>query len=84
MDVVDLISFNNILFGIYPPLFVVLIIYSLRGKTISVLVGKGLVNLKFMQEKKEVDFRYGLVHIRESAESISFYGGEENDMQLLL
>lgn len=81
---VDLISFSNILFGIYPPLFVVLIVYSLGGTAISVLVGKGLVNLNFMQEKKEADFRYGLVRIRENAESIAFYGGEENEMQLLL
>ncbi|CAI9756709.1 unnamed protein product [Fraxinus pennsylvanica] len=34
--------------------------------------------------KKEADFRYGLVRVRENAESIAFYGGEENEMQLLL
>jgi ABC-type uncharacterized transport system fused permease/ATPase subunit len=37
-----------------------------------------------MQEKKEADFRYGLVRVRENAESIAFYGGEENELQLLL
>jgi ABC-type uncharacterized transport system fused permease/ATPase subunit len=37
-----------------------------------------------MQEKKEADFRYGLVRVRENAESIAFYGGEENEVQLLL
>lgn len=45
---------------------------------------QGLVNLNFLQEKKEADFRYGLVRIRENAESIAFYGGEENEMQLIL
>ena len=34
--VVDLILFNNILYGIYPPLFVVLIIYSIGGTMITV------------------------------------------------
>lgn len=43
-----------------------------------------MVNLNFMQEKKEADFRYGLVRVRENAESIAFYGGEENELQLLL
>ncbi|KAK3163289.1 hypothetical protein QOZ80_1AG0001730 [Eleusine coracana subsp. coracana] len=81
---VDLISFSNILYGIYPPLFIVLIVYSLGGTAISVFLGKNLVNLNFMQEKKEADFRYGLVRVRENAESIAFYGGEENEMQLLL
>lgn len=60
---VDLISFSNILFGIYPPLFMVLIFYSLGETTINVLAGKGLINLNFMQGKKEAGFFYGLVHI---------------------
>ncbi|KAL3322522.1 hypothetical protein AABB24_039899 [Solanum stoloniferum] len=81
---IDLISFSNILFGIYPPLFGVLLAYSLGGTALSVFLGKGLVSLNFLQEKKEADFRYGLVRVRENAESIAFYGGEENEMQLLL
>ncbi|XP_050233734.1 ABC transporter D family member 2, chloroplastic [Mercurialis annua] len=81
---VDLISFSNILYGIYPPLFVVLLLYSVGGTVISVFLGRGLVNLNFLQEKKEADFRYGLVRVRENAESIAFYGGEESEMQLLL
>ncbi|XP_062158233.1 ABC transporter D family member 2, chloroplastic [Alnus glutinosa] len=81
---VDLISFSNILYGIYPPLFLVLLIYSIGGTAISVFLGRGLVTLNFLQEKKEADFRYGLVRVRENSESIAFYGGEENEMQLLL
>lgn len=45
---------------------------------------QGLVTLNFMQEKKEAGFRYGFVRIRENAESIAFYGGEGNELQLLL
>jgi ABC-type uncharacterized transport system fused permease/ATPase subunit len=37
---IDLISFSGILYGIYPPLFVVLIVYSLGGTAISVAFGK--------------------------------------------
>uniref|UniRef100_A0A7N1A4Q7 ABC transporter D family member 2, chloroplastic n=1 Tax=Kalanchoe fedtschenkoi TaxID=63787 RepID=A0A7N1A4Q7_KALFE len=81
---VDLISFSNILYGIYPPLFVVLVMYSVGGTAISIFLGKSLVNLNFLQEKKEADFRYGLVRIRENAESIAFYGGEENEIQVML
>ncbi|KAG5550859.1 hypothetical protein RHGRI_009333 [Rhododendron griersonianum] len=82
--VVDLVSFSNILYGIYPPLFIVLLVYSLGGTAVSVFLGRGLVTLNFLQEKKEADFRFGLVRVRENAESIAFYGGEENEMQLLL
>jgi ABC-type uncharacterized transport system fused permease/ATPase subunit len=37
---VDLISFSNILYGIYPPLFIVLLVYSIGGTAISVFLGK--------------------------------------------
>ncbi|KAL8171042.1 hypothetical protein V2J09_022846, partial [Rumex salicifolius] len=81
---VDLISFSNILFGIYPPLFIVLLVYSIGGTAISIFLGKGLITLNFFQEKKEADFRYGLVRVRENAESIAFYSGEGNEMELLV
>ena len=42
------------------------------------------MNLNFLQEKKEADFRFGLVRIRENAESIAFYQGEKNEIELLL
>lgn len=38
--VIDLISFSNILHGIYPPLFVVLLIYSIGGTAISTFLGR--------------------------------------------
>lgn len=81
---VDLISFSNILYSIYAPLFIILVVYTLGGTAISLLLGKGLVNLNFMQERKEADFRYALVRIRENAESIAFYGGEGNEIKLLM
>ncbi|KAL2644635.1 hypothetical protein R1flu_012222 [Riccia fluitans] len=82
--VIDLISFSGILYGIYPPLFGVLIVYSIGGTALSVALGKGLVGLNFMQEKREADFRYGLVRVRENAESIAFYAGEGSEINLLL
>ena len=34
------------------------------------------MTLQFDQLRYEADFRYGLVHIRNNAESIAFYAGE--------
>ncbi|CAI5463569.1 unnamed protein product, partial [Closterium sp. Yama58-4] len=104
--ILDLISFSGILYSIYPPLFAVLLAYSLGGTAISVYLGRvsaasmplpcltslplshsrsqELVGLNFLQEKKEADFRYGLVRARENAESIAFYGGERSETRLLL
>ncbi|CAM6120220.1 unnamed protein product [Calypogeia fissa] len=81
---VDLICFSSILYGIYPPLFLVLISYSFLGTICSVLLGKSLVGLNFTQEKTEADLRYGLLRARENAESIAFYGGEKSQIQHLM
>mmetsp|Transcript_7310 Transcript_7310/g.17664 ORF Transcript_7310/g.17664 Transcript_7310/m.17664 type:complete len:821 (+) Transcript_7310:19-2481(+) len=79
----DLISFSGILFSIYPPLFVALLLYSTTGTVVSLYVGKSLVGLNFAQEAREADFRYGLVRVRENAESVAFYRGETDEKALL-
>lgn len=44
---VDLISFSNILYGIYPPLFAVLLAYSLGGTAISIFLGRVMFSFFF-------------------------------------
>jgi len=41
------------------------------------------VGLNFAQEAREADFRYGLVRVRENAESVAFYKGEQDEKGLL-
>jgi putative ATP-binding cassette transporter len=43
--------------------------------------GKPLIGLNFLQLKREADFRFGMVRIRENAESIAFYRGEAQEQQ---
>ena len=43
------------------------------------MFGKRLVGLNFNQLKREADFRYGLVHVRNNAESIAFYRKEQQE-----
>lgn len=83
-SILDLISFSAIMFSIYPPLFLALLVYALGGTAISLWLGRNLVVLNFMQEQREADFRYSLVRIRENAESIAFYKGETNEKKILL
>lgn len=82
-SILDLISFSAIMFSIYPPLFLALLVYALGGTAISLWLGRNLVVLNFMQEQREADFRYSLVRIRENAESIAFYKGEKNEKKIL-
>ena len=81
---IDLVSFSGILLGIYKPLVGVLFVYSLGGTLISAKLGQPLVGLNFAQEAREADFRYGLVRVRENAESIAFYRGEAAERSTLV
>ncbi|MEG3966964.1 ABC transporter ATP-binding protein/permease [Microcoleus sp. T2B6] len=78
-SIVNIISFTGILWSISKELSIFLIIYAIVGTTATLVFGQRLVPLNFEQLKKEANFRYGLVHIRDNAESIAFYGGEEQE-----
>jgi putative ATP-binding cassette transporter len=49
------------------------------GTSLIVFASRKLVSLNYQQLKLEADFRYGLVHIRDNAESIAFYRGEDQE-----
>ena len=72
-------SFILVLWGINGRLAQLLIVYSVVGTTLIVYASRKLVALNYQQLKLEADFRYGLVHIRDNAESIAFYGGEKQE-----
>jgi putative ATP-binding cassette transporter len=78
-SLVQLISFIGILWSISVTLVLVLAVYAVIGTVVTMFFGKKLVNLNFQQLRKEANFRYGLVHVRDNAESIAFYRGEERE-----
>jgi putative ATP-binding cassette transporter len=73
-------AFSFVLWKISSLLVWALIVYSLVGTIVSIGVfGKKLVKVNFDQLKKEANFRFGLVRIRENSESIAFYQGEQQE-----
>ena len=76
-SVIDLVSFSLILYSIQPQLFATIIGYALFGTLVTVYIGSSLLPLNFDKLRREADLRYLLVRIRENAESIAFYGGED-------
>ncbi|MEP0885100.1 ABC transporter ATP-binding protein/permease [Trichocoleus sp. ST-U3] len=79
-SVLSTIAFSSVLWGISKPLVLFLVLYALIGTLVTTVVfGKPLVRLNFEQLKKEANLRFGLVRIRENAEAIAFYQGEEQE-----
>ncbi|UCV24565.1 ABC transporter ATP-binding protein/permease [Ferribacterium limneticum] len=73
----QLIAFSGVLWAISRELVAFLLIYASAGTAITLLVfGKILIGLNFYQLKREANFRFSLVRIRENAEAIAFYRGE--------
>lgn len=55
------------------------LLYSVIGTYITHIVGRKLVNINFIQQKYEADFRFSMIRLRESAESVAFYRGEAQE-----
>ena len=76
-SILQMIAFSNVLWGISRPLVGFLVIYAVIGTVVTTgIFGKPLVRLNFEQLKKEANFRFSLIRIRENAEAIAFYRGE--------
>ncbi len=59
----------------------VALVYSIAGTLMTMKVGRPLVDLGFHQQRVEADFRFNLIRVRENAESIAFYKGEQEEQQ---
>ncbi|MGE8454864.1 MAG: ABC transporter ATP-binding protein/permease, partial [Pseudomonadales bacterium] len=76
----QLIAFSGVLWSISRALVYFLIVYAIAGTVISVfLFGRVLIGLNFSQLRREADFRFSLVRVRENAEPIAFYRGEATE-----
>jgi putative ATP-binding cassette transporter len=78
-SIVTLVSFTGVLLSISVTLSVTLVLYAIIGTVITAYIGQRLITINFNQLKQEANFRYGLVHIRDNAESVAFYQGEAQE-----
>jgi vitamin B12/bleomycin/antimicrobial peptide transport system ATP-binding/permease protein len=93
---VSLASFSVILWGLSGPAAIPLfgwgtvhipaylvwaaLLYAGLGTWLTIKLGHPLVPLNFAQQRLEADFRYALVRLRENAESVALYGGEDSEL----
>jgi putative ATP-binding cassette transporter len=60
------------------------LIYAVIGTALTHLIGRPLIQLDFMQQRYEADFRFNLVRVRENAEQIALLHGEAAERHQLL
>lgn len=80
-SIIQMVGLAGVLWTISPMLMWVLIGYATTGTAVAFLIGKRLIGLNYLQYEREADFRYGLVRVRDNAESIAFYRGERRELR---
>jgi len=79
--VFQLVGFGRVLWTISIPLVFFLFLYAVVGTAVTFGVfGEKMAALYYNQRRREADFRFGLVRIRENAESIALYRGEGQEL----
>lgn len=78
-SVMTLIGFLGVLWSVSALLVGVALAYSIVGTLGCFIIARRLVTLHYEKYQKEADFRYGLVRVRDNAESIAFYRGEKRE-----
>lgn len=80
-SLIQIIGYTGVLWSISGTLVAVLLGYAIGGTLVAFLIGKRLIGLNYLQYEREADFRYGLVRVRDNAESIAFYRGERREFR---
>jgi len=59
------------------------LVYAVVGTWIAHRIGQPLIGLNFTQQRREADFRFALVRVRENAEQIALGAGEADERHAL-
>ena len=83
-SVIELAAFSSVLWTISQGLVYFLIGYAVFSTVFTGAVfGRPLIALNFRQLRREANFRFSLVRVREHAEPIAFHDGEAREMSTL-
>lgn len=76
---IALFSFIGILWNISANLVIAVFAYAAMGSIATYYLGRPLIGLNFAQLKKEADYRYKLINVRDNAESVALYKNEAKE-----
>ncbi|HMP50595.1 MAG TPA: SbmA/BacA-like family transporter, partial [Candidatus Melainabacteria bacterium] len=83
-SILTVAAFAVVLYSISPILTWTVLGYAIFGSVVMALIGKRLIGLHYQQEELEANFRYQSVHVRNNAEAIAFFRGEDMETNGLL
>ena len=81
--ILEMTTFLIIVWTIYQQIAVVLIIYTVIGNLIAIYLNQELININQAEIESKADYNYCLTHVRNHAESIAFFQGEEQELNIV-
>ena len=78
-NIITFCAFIGILYSISIYLPICAVGYAIFGSICSYFLGRPLIGLNYSQLKKEADYRYKLINVRDNSESVAFYRGEKRE-----
>ncbi|BCL33867.1 ABC transporter ATP-binding protein/permease [Nostoc sp. MS1] len=82
--VLEMITFLAILWSLSHFAAVILVVYTIIGNLIAVYLAQELNNIKQEELEHQGDYNYSLNHVRNHAESIAFFRGEKQELNIIL
>lgn len=79
----EMVVFIVILWQISETIGVIVIVYTIVGNLLALYLGQELSQINQEQLEFEADYNYAVTHVRNHAESIAFFQGEEEESNIL-
>ncbi|MEB3189628.1 MAG: ATP-binding cassette domain-containing protein [Snowella sp.] len=79
----QMITFSIILWTISQQIAVYLVIYTIAGNLVAIYLTQELNKINQSELNYKADYSYALTHVRNHAESIAFFQGEEQEAKII-
>ncbi|WGV25107.1 ABC transporter ATP-binding protein/permease [Halotia branconii] len=81
--VLEMTAFLIILWSISQQVAVILVFYTVIGNLIAVYLNQELNKINQEELESKADYSYSLTHVRDHAESIAFFQGENQELNII-
>jgi vitamin B12/bleomycin/antimicrobial peptide transport system ATP-binding/permease protein len=79
----QMITFSIILWTISQQIAIYLVIYTITGNLVAIYLTQELNKINQSELNYKADYSYALTHVRNHAESIAFFQGEEQEAKII-
>lgn len=81
--VLEMMTFLIVVWSISQQIAVALLVYTIIGNFIAIYLNQELIKINQAELESKADYSYSLTHVRNHAESIAFFQGEKQELNII-